>query len=201
MIAITRFLFPGRFKEVIWASWDYRFYNQLEREGGLLNTWVSFALYLNFLFTLSFLLYQSAAHLGITHLLAINNSSLLLLYSLILPALLFSFKFVLAYFSAWVFNTVPPTESGFRITLIVNQLTGVVLLPLLIVSFYTSSVWMLYMAWIIILVLAIYRLFRLSAIGLRMSGFSTYHLILYLCTIEIAPYIFLIKYANTIIYK
>jgi hypothetical protein len=99
-------------------------------------------------------------------------------------------------FTGWVFNTKRPTESVLRIHLVIDQFTGVVILPVLVVNFYNPAYWILFMAWTIIIFLTLYKLIRLSSIGLRMGGYSGYHLFLYLCTIEIAPLLFIIKYSG-----
>ncbi|MFW6227499.1 MAG: DUF4271 domain-containing protein, partial [Bacteroidota bacterium] len=101
-------------------------------------------------------------------------------------------------FAAWIFKTSSPTESYFRNQQIVNQLAGIIILPLLIISYYNPIDWILYVSWIILGILALYKFIRVSIIGLRITGFSAYHLILYLCTIEIAPVLFLIKFSSNL---
>lgn len=199
LVSLVKFLFPLRFKEVIMAVWESRFYNLIEREGGLFNNWVTFFLFLNFLFSLSFLLYQSLLQKGYTEFIPVNHPAVVLLYALGFIVGYYLIKFLIMIFAGWIFKTSRPTESVLRITLIVYQFAGIVIFPLLVINFYNPTPWLLTTAWVILLLLVLYRLIRISFIGLGMGGFSAYHLILYLCTIEIAPLLFIIKYTDNIL--
>ncbi len=198
-LSIARFLFPVRFTETMLAAWQSRFYNQIEREGGLLSNWVSVVLFLNFLFSISLLLYLSLPMLGYHKLWTDTPPMLILIYALVFFACFYIVKYLVMFFVAWVFKTSKPTESYFRNILIVNQFGGIALLPLLIIHFYNPANWILYAAWILTALLATYKIVRVSFVGLRISDISAYHLILYLCTIEIAPVLFLIKFSNNLI--
>jgi hypothetical protein len=196
LIGLLRYIFPTRFKEVLMAAWESRYFNQIEREGGLITNWVSFFLYLNFLFGLSLLFYQSLRYTENFTSPSSTHPFLILLYGLILAMGFFFLKFVVMIFTGWIFKTKRPTDSVLRIQLVIDQFTGVAILPVLVVNFYNPTSWILITAWAILILLNLYKLFQVSAIGLRMSGYSSYHLILYLCTIEIAPLLFIIKYSE-----
>jgi hypothetical protein len=86
LIGLLRFIFPTRFKEVFMAAWESRYFNQIEREGGLITNWVSFFLYLNFLFSLSLLFYETLAHLNVINSGQPTHPFLILLYGLLLAA-------------------------------------------------------------------------------------------------------------------
>lgn len=199
LVGLVKFLFPLRFKEIIMAVWETRYYNQIEREGGLFNNWVTFLLFLNFLFSLSFLFYQSLLQQGYTEAIPFKHPAAVLLYALVLIVSYYLIKFLIMIFAGWIFKTMRPTESVLRTTLIVYQFAGIVIFPLLVVNFYNPTPWILTIAWIILLLLVLYKLIRISFIGLGMGGFSAYHLILYLCTIEIAPLLFILKFTDNII--
>lgn len=196
IIGLLRFIFPSRFKEVFMAAWESRYFNQIEREGGLFTNWVSFFLYLNFLLSLSLIFYQSLRYTENITTVPSTHPILILMYGLLLASGYFFLKFVIMIFTGWVFKTSRPTESVLRIHLVIDQFTGVIILPVLVVNFYNPASWLLTMAWIIIILLNLYKLVRFSAISIRMGGYSAYHLILYLCTIEIAPLLFIIKYSE-----
>jgi hypothetical protein len=199
IIGLLRYIFPMRFKEVFMAAWESRYFNQLEREGGLFTNWVSFFLYLNFLFSLSLLFYSTVSGSDNVNTILSGHPLLTLIYGLILASGFFFLKFVAMIFTGWIFKTKRPTESVIRIHLVIDQFTGIVILPVLVVNFYNPAYWILVTAWAIIILLNLYKLIRLSAIGLRMGGYSAYHLILYLCTIEIAPLLFIIKYSENFV--
>ncbi len=195
LLSITRFLFPLRFKETIMAAWESRYFNQFEREGGWLNHWVSFALFFNFLLAISLMFYLSIPYLGIETITKSIHPAMILLYSLGIITGFYLSKYVVMSFSAWVFKTSGPTDSYFRNHIIINQFAGVIILPLLIVYYFNPLSWILYAIWAIVVTLALYKLIKVSLIGLRIADISAYHLILYLCTIEIAPVLFVIKFS------
>ncbi len=142
--------------------------------------------------------YMSIPYLGLASLTRNIHPAMILLYTLGIFTGFYLTKYLVMQFTAWVFKTSGATESYFRNQLIVNQFAGIIILPLMVVNYYNPVNWILYAAWGILGVLAIYKLIRVSMIGLRIADFSAYHLILYLCTIEIAPVIFAIKISNTL---
>ncbi|MFW5762496.1 MAG: DUF4271 domain-containing protein, partial [Cyclobacteriaceae bacterium] len=198
-VALARYFFPVRFKETIGAAWEQRYFNYLERETGVFNHWVPFLLFLNFLFTLSLLLYQSFGDSFKTLLNTGSSPVLLLLYGFMAGALFFGLKFGFIYFTSWIFRTDVATDNYLRHTLIIYNIIGIILLPLLIVNFFNTATWLTYGAWAFFALLEAWRLLRIIPIGLQIRGFSTYHLILYLCAVEIIPVLLIVKYAqNTI---
>jgi hypothetical protein len=196
LIGLIKFIFPLRFREVVMAAWEARFFNQIEREGGIFTNWVSFFLFFNFLLGLALLFYQTIGYFDLTPMMPATHPMVLMFYALVIFAAWYFLKFIIMVFGGWIFRVGRPTESVLRITLIINQFAGLALLPFLIVNYYNPAPGFLIAAWAILGVAALYKIIRLSSIGLRMTGFSTLHLILYLCTIEIAPLLFIIKYSE-----
>jgi hypothetical protein len=78
---------------------------------------------------------------------------------------------------------------------LINNLLGIVLLPLMVfISF--SGLYVFYAIYIGLALTAIsllYRIVRGWLIGLTYSGFSVFYLFLYLCALEIAPLVVLVK--------
>jgi hypothetical protein len=196
LIGLSRSVFPMRFREVLLAVWKARYYNQLEREGGVFSNWVSFFLFVNYLFCVALLFYQILFHMGYLSVLTVDHPGIILLYGLTFSAAWYILKFLIAIFGGWVFKTARSTESVLRTSLTGNNFAGVILLPVLVVNTYNPSEVILYFAISLVLGMELLRIIRISAIGLRIRSFSAYHLILYLCTIEIIPVLFLIKYAG-----
>lgn len=192
-MGLARYLFPSRFKEILLAPVDSKFMTQLAREGGLINNWVSFILFLNYLFALSLLLYQTAFYLGINNLFAETKTILLLLYGLIITVIYYFLKYVLVFLTSWVFRTKAASVSYFRHLLVVNKLTGIILLPALAINYFNPTVWAFGLLWVFMIVLGVYKITKVFPIGLSIPGLSAFHIILYLCTIEIIPIIIFIK--------
>ena len=78
---------------------------------------------------------------------------------------------------------------------LINNLLGIVLLPLL--AFISFSGWYtlyaIYLGLGLIGISLVYRILRGWLIGLTYSGFSVFYLFLYLCALEIAPLVVLVK--------
>jgi hypothetical protein len=80
--------------------------------------------------------------------------------------------------------------------LLFNKTTGLVLFPLVLLIAYAHQVpphILIYTGLLILLIMLIYRLLRLILIGLSASNVSFFYIILYLCTLEILPFIVIIK--------
>ena len=199
LIGLSKFLFPLRFKEIIMAGWMTRFYTQLEREGGTLNTWVSFFLFLNYIIVLSMIIYKSLDFAQGTKVFTNIPVVILLVYIFSAIILFFGVKYLVIRTLAWVFKTVGPTESYSLNILLINYSTGLILLPVLIIYIYNPIPVILYTMWVLFFVINVFKLLRGTIIGLKATGFSAYYLILYLCAIEIAPLIFIIKFSQNYI--
>ncbi len=80
--------------------------------------------------------------------------------------------------------------------LLFNKVAGLIMFPLvLLVAFarQLNPIHLLYAGLFILSILLIYRILRLVQLGLSASGVSVLYLFLYLCTLEILPFIVIIK--------
>lgn len=198
-LGIVRYQYPVRFKETLLSGWDQRFFNQIEREGGLLNHWVPAILYLNFLIVLSLLTYQSLNLTGHSGVFNDLHPFMLVTYALIVLAGFYVVKYLLIGFIAWVFKTQEVSNAYFRNILIINSFAGLILLPIVIINLYNPIPWLLFLAWALITGINIYKILRGYHISTKRARFSMYYIILYLCTIEIVPLIFIVKYTKNLL--
>lgn len=97
---------------------------------------------------------------------------------------------------AYVFNTSEETRIYFRNTIITNQFTGILVLPIIVVYVVNPVDAVLWIAWGIFLLISVYKVLRGATMGLNHSRFSLYYLILYLCAFEIIPLLFAAKFAK-----
>jgi len=85
-------------------------------------------------------------------------------------------------------------------TITLNNLTGFIIFPLIIFyAFIDNSRWEQITEVLIIIVLLgnlIYRLFKMAIIGLSQSRYSFIYIIIYLCALEIFPWLVLFKFIN-----
>jgi hypothetical protein len=193
MIGLANYFFPQRLREMIMAAWELRIYSQLEREGGIMAHWVSFFLYFNFLLVLTMLVYQLFDFYGLDETLQQISSSLLMGYIFIAMVSFYFAKYLLLVFIAWVFKRQESSLTYFRNILIMNNFTGLVILPAMIIYTFNPSAWIIYASLGILLFLNVYKIGRGAIVGHQRTGFSAYYLILYLCAIEIAPVLLIIK--------
>jgi hypothetical protein len=193
MIGLANYFFPQKLREIIMAAWEPRMYSQLERDGGAMAHWVSFFLYFNFLLVLAMLVYQLFGFFGFEGPLQQIPSFLLMGYIFIAMVSFYFVKYLLLVFIAWVFKRQESSQTYFRNILIMNNFTGLVLLPAMIIYTFNPTAWIIYGSLGLLLVLNVYKISRGAIVGHQRTGFSAYYLILYLCAIEIAPVLLIIK--------
>jgi hypothetical protein len=110
-------------------------------------------------------------------------------------ALFFLLKILLLYISGEIFKNHDVTFEYIHNLFVFNLFTSITLLPFLLMIPYFNSSFLVYLSLGAILTLFAVRFFRGVAIGSGGSKFSLFHLFLYLCTLEILPYIVLAKFA------
>ncbi len=95
--------------------------------------------------------------------------------------------------SGFIFKTIELAVEQNRLYNSMEKGLGLILLPLLLFSIYTQSNIFLYLSTMVFLLFVISRWVFTIAIGIRVSKFSWFHIILYLCTLEIIPLLLLLK--------
>lgn len=196
-VGIARFVFPVRFNETIQSSVNSRFFSLLEKESGIIGTTVNYLLYLNYLFVFTVVVYLSFKYFGIQVPLK-NIHPILPFITFLSMGIVFSLlKLWMLNFTAWLFNTSRETITYIRNIIVVNEFTGVILLPLVFFHLINPFNPVLYAIWALFLLLLIYKVLRGAVLGFNHSRFSLYYLILYLCAVEIMPLLLLIKFSKS----
>lgn len=198
-IGLANFLFPLRFRETLLAAFSARHFNHLEREGGIMNNWVSFSLFFNFIVVFAVFVFLNIRNFECIEF--IDNSPVVLQigYGAIAISIFLFLKYIVVRFIAWVFRTENATRLYFLNILTINQWIGIVLLPVLIIDVFNQSIHFTGFAWIIFILLNGFKIIRGAYIGHKNLNFSVYYLILYLCAIEIAPFIIVLKIARDLL--
>lgn len=199
VLGLANFLFPLRFRETLLAAFSARHFNQLEREGGIMDNWVSFFLFFNFIVVFAVFVFLSIKKFGGIGF--IDNSPVVLQigYSAIAISIFLFVKFIVVRFIAWVFRTENAARVYFLNILTFNHWIGIVLLPVLIIDVFNQSIHFTGFAWIIFILLNAFKIIRGAYIGHKNLNFSAYYLFLYLCAIEIAPLIIVLKIARDLL--
>lgn len=118
------------------------------------------------------------------------------LFFAVVVSAIYSLKFLILKICGWLFQLDREMASYIFNTFLINNVLGIAILPFICLIAY-NQVLSAGTSIIICSILAIlafsYRVFRGVLVGLSMSSFSLLYLFLYLCTLEIAPLLILIR--------
>jgi hypothetical protein len=180
-----------RFRQVMLSFGSRRHMNQLTREGGIYNGWLSAGLFTVYLLCLSVFIYFFTGDFirfpGYREGLAA--------FAVIFLALLagWGVKLVILRFLGTIFKGRHLVSSYFLIVFILNVILGMILLPVNIIMAYAGSPGLLYAGLAIIIMIFIYRLIRGFFTVLSEVSYAGFHIILYFCTVEILPILWVVK--------
>ncbi len=190
---LARFLFPLRFDATMQSVFNVRSFSMLEKETGLMDQWIYFFLYLNYLNVMAVFIHKTIFDTGITNINPSHHILYIFSYIWAALALFITIKYWLMKLVAWIFNASEETRIYFRNTFVTNQFTGILIFPFMIVYIMNPVDAVLWIAWGTFLLISVYKVLRGASMGLYHSRFSLYYLILYLCAFEIIPLIFAVK--------
>ena len=114
-------------------------------------------------------------------------------FSYLVLFVLIAYRTILIYSLSLLFNTAQMRNQQMKISRNILFMTGIFLLPVIPLIIYTNIKFILIFAVAIIAILQIIRIVRNVAIGKSSSMFSTLHIILYLCALEIVPILVLVR--------
>ncbi|MFW5721310.1 MAG: DUF4271 domain-containing protein [Bacteroidota bacterium] len=191
---LARFLFPWRFSATMQSVFKARNFSMLEKETGLMDQWIYFFLYFNYLNVMAVFLYKTFFDTGLTNMSPSKHTLVVLFYFWAALALFIIIKYWIMKLVAWIFNTSEETRIYFRNIIITNQFTGILILPFVTVYIVNPLNTILWIIWGIILLISVYKVLRGATMGLYHSRFSLYYLILYLCAFEIIPLVLAVKF-------
>jgi len=198
LFAIAQYGYFRRMQQIFKAFFANRLFNQLSRDGGLFSERVSLFLFISFI--LSFSLFIFKAYDFYFEIPAKGLYSFILYAKITAGVLLFYLlKMGLYNISGFIFKSIKETSDYILNIYIFGQVTGVLLLPLIVLITYINTGIVLYLGLIIISMAYIYRLFRGVMITVSNVKISAYYIFLYLCTLEILPLLLLTKILMTFI--
>jgi len=187
-----------RLTQIIKGFYINRYANQLAREEIALGNRVSVFLGILFVFTITLFIIQVNQYYGF---ITANTFILFLIIGLSL-VIVYSIKFICIKLLGFVFKmTKEASEYSMSIFLFVNAL-GLFMFPVVICLEFvkqSSPLFFIYIGIGIILVFLFMRLIRGLIIGLNSHGVSKFYLFLYLCTLEILPFVIAVKLFMSII--
>lgn len=194
-IGVVRLFFYTIFHNVINGFFNERILTQISKEDNVMTSWPYIFLYLIFSFSLGlFILIYQWAYNPMSEVTVVN-----FLKISTLVGVLFVAKIVLIRIIAVIFEVERLVREYIAVLYLVYFNSMLILMPLLLfVTFFPVSYFKIILIFFLIVVsiLFLYRFLR-TAIGLVGNlKFSIFYLILYLCSLEIAPILILVKALN-----
>jgi uncharacterized membrane protein YhdT len=163
-----------------------------ERESPAPGVVVTFFFLMNSVITLSFLIYYVLKNV-FSYDFKDWSYWKVMLYIAIIISSVYIIKMILVGLAGWVFNTYDMAKKQARMYFNSNISLGVILLPLLFILVIIPNIYLLYGILFIVLIVFLIRWIQVVSLGISITHFNFFHLILYLCTLEIIPVVVLIK--------
>ncbi|MBK7028791.1 MAG: DUF4271 domain-containing protein [Bacteroidales bacterium] len=165
--------------------------NQLEREGNLYNERITLGLGFIFLTSIALMIYKFSVIYGYVP--DQFPSYVFYLFILTIVVAYVILKGLVIRATGSIFKTWEHAHAYRLNTLIFNHTLGLVIFPFLLLIFYWKDLPLFWIAFALMTILLSYRFIRSILIGFSNSKFSIFHLILYLCTLEILPLLIVVK--------
>ena len=183
------------FLQIITACFNNNLTNQIVRDENMLVQRASIMLNVTFSIILASLLYLISVHYD-WYLAGIGTGFLRFIFLALIVSAAFTVKFLVLRFCGYLFNLEREMATYIFNIFILNNLLAIALLPfiaLILFSNVLSAGLLFAMAISLAGLVYIYRIGRGVLIALGASHFSPFYLFLYLCALEIAPLLVLIK--------
>ncbi len=190
--AWINFIYRKRLKQIFKAFFTGRFVNQLTREGNLLRERLALPLAIIFFITISLYTYYIIFFSGFGNLhKSIDSINYIYIFGAFIIA--WSIKVVGVKFIGYLFKIVDFTNDYLLVNYIINFITGILILPFMISAVYLESKVIIILISVILTGIFFFWIFRGLFIGLSNPKISLFYYFLYLCTVEILPFIIVLK--------
>ena len=196
--AWLRTFYNKYFVQIVSAFFNNNLTNQIVRDESILVQRASILLNIVFYLVAALFLYFVSVHfnwlpLGIG--LGLNRY---IFFALVVSAV-YAMKFLLLKICGYLFNQNKEMSAYIFNIFLVNNLLGILLIPIVALLAFSTSInttVVIYVSVIFISIAFLYRIVRGFIIGITSPVFSLHYLFLYLCTLEIAPLLVLVKILN-----
>lgn len=192
LITIAKNNFPKRITQLLKASIIPRATTQLHRQGNPFTEQITLILGIIYLLTSSLFVF-----LILDNYFALPDFDLRteIFFALIVAAngLYWLFKVILIKIIAYIFKTKEASSAYLLNNLVFNMAVGLILLISLPFVVYTGAATVLNITIIFISIFLLYRVLRNVLVGLSITYFPLFYLIIYVFTVEIAPMLIIAK--------
>ena len=185
-------------RQLMAAFFSNNISNQLVRDENILVQRASILLSFVFYFTGSLFLYQVSEHYQWDYPF-LGEGLLRLVVILLIVAFAYSLKMVMVKALGELFGMERPVATYLFNISLMNNMLGLVLFPLVVLAAYVVSAdagWVIPLGIALVIIMFIYRLVRAFMIWASLKGVPFFYLILYFCTLEIAPVMIIFKLAG-----
>ncbi len=194
-LGLVRIFFYSTFQNIVYGLFNERILMQISKEDSILTSWPYIFLYLIFSMSLGLFALMYYATLEGGHIISALN--FIKISSVV--AILFVVKILLIRIISIIFETERIVREYISVLYLLYFNSAIFLLPLLVYLLFspTSSfqtVLIFYLS--IVSLVFIYRFIRTGVGLIAHLKFSIFYLILYLCTLEIAPILILVRTLN-----
>ena len=191
LLAWGRLFFRRRLDMVFRAVFAKNYANQLIREGDIFNERIGLILFFNYINMMALFVYLSLPLLNIK----VPDFPPFILYLILAGSFLglWAFKVIIVRLLSVLFNTLEYSRDLLANLYIYNLFAGIIMLPAIACMAYADTRLFFYIILAIIPLVYLLRIIRAASIGFTVIKFSVFHLLLYLCTLEILPLIVLAK--------
>lgn len=195
MLTYLRVFYRKNFFQIISACFNNNLTNQIVRDENLLMQRAAVLLNITFSIIAASFLYLVSVQYD-WHVSGIGTGFLRFVFFALLVSAAFTLKFLALRLCAYLFNLGREMATYIFNVFIINNLLGLALIPFLALILFGSgiNVSVLFIAALGLAAAAyLYRIGRGFLIALGYPGFSPVYLFLYLCALEIAPLLVLVK--------
>ncbi len=152
-------------------------------------------LMINFVFTMTLFGYLGAQHVYSIALTELTLSRILTVILIVILGL-FVFKMTTISITGYIFNTQQASAFQRGLYFQVNNLLGILLLPVLFLLIFQPGLYLLIIGVMLIFAAQILKWYGSFFNVISRPGISLFHIIVYLCTLEIVPILVIIKLLN-----
>jgi len=191
-VALVRLAFPADFAMIVQAYYDERTLQQVSKEDNMLTSWPYIFLYLIFSLALGLFIVLMESAFERFDVLSLENY----IRTAFLVAVLFIIKILLIRFISFVFEIDRLVREYVTVLYLVYFNSMLFLMPFLLTVTLVPTAYfkiLLILFSVLVSILFIYRFLRTA---FRLFGnlkFSIFYLILYLCALEVAPILILVR--------
>ena len=190
-----RVFYTKYFAQMLQAFSNNNLTNQIVRDENILVQRASVYLSFSFYLVAALFLYLVSIHYGWS-MGGLGTGFSRFIFFAILVSAFYTLKFLILKFCGWLFDQDRETATYIFNTFLINNVLSIVMLPIIVLLAYHQGLHasvLITISLILVGLAFLYRIYRGILVGVNAPGFSPLYLFLYLCTLEIAPLVVLIR--------